>query len=134
VLQFAFGEDMPESDYIPHNYKENFVVYTGTHDNNTTKGWFRKDADGNTRKRIEQYTGRSVSEHDVHWILGRMAYGSTATIAILPLQDVLGLDESARMNVPSSSQNNWAWRLFPGQLNQDTEKMLQEWTWLFNRR
>lgn len=133
ILQFAFGEDMPTSDYIPHNYSDNFLVYTGTHDNNTTKGWFRKDADENTKKRVEQYLGRPVNEQDIHWIMARLAYSTIARIAILPMQDILGLDESARMNVPSSGADNWAWRLYPGQLNAGVEQQLQEWTWLYNR-
>jgi 4-alpha-glucanotransferase len=133
ILQFAFGEDMPASDYIPHNYSENFLVYTGTHDNNTMKGWYRKDADEATRKRIEQYLGRSVNEQDIHLIMARLAYSTTARIAILPMQDILGLDESARMNVPSSGSDNWAWRLNPGQLNAEVEQQLQERTWLYNR-
>lgn len=133
VLQFAFGEDMPQSDYIPHNYTKNFLVYTGTHDNNTTIGWFKTEADEETRSRLQQYVARNLSEDDIHLILARLAYGSVASIAILPIQDVLGLDETARMNVPSSAENNWAWRLLPGQINQGTERQLQEWTKTYNR-
>ena len=133
VLQFAFAEDMPTSDYIPHNYSENFLVYTGTHDNNTIRGWFRKDINEETRKRLEHYLGRAIKEEDIHWIMARLAYSSTARIAILPMQDILGLDESARMNVPSSGSDNWAWRLLPGQINQGVEEQLVEWTWLYNR-
>ena len=64
----------------------------------------------------------------------RMAYASVADIAILPVQDVLGLDENARMNIPASPDNNWLWRLLPDQLNHGIENMLSDWTWLYNRR
>lgn len=133
VLQFAFGDDMPHSDYIPHNYTGNFVAYTGTHDNNTTKGWFKNEADDKMKNRIRQYLGRDVSENDVSHLMCRLAYGSVAKIAILPMQDILNLDENSRMNTPASGENNWGWRLVPGQLNIDAEKRLQEWVWLFNR-
>lgn len=133
VLQFAFGDDMSQSDYIPHNYEKNFLVYTGTHDNNTTVGWWRTEADDSMKQRIIKYSGCDVDEKNVHMTLGRLAYSSVADIAILPVQDVLGLDETARMNVPSSANNNWAWRLVQGQLNGNVEKMLSEWVQLYNR-
>ncbi|HET7898628.1 MAG TPA: 4-alpha-glucanotransferase, partial [Flavisolibacter sp.] len=128
VLQFAFGEDMPQSDYIPHNYGKNFLVYSGTHDNNTTVGWFKTEAGEDIRERIRRYLARDVSENDIHLLFARLAYGSVADIAILPIQDILGLDENARMNVPSSAENNWSWRLMPGQINHETERLLQDWT------
>ena len=134
VLAFAFDESMPQSDYIPHNYSSNFIVYTGTHDNNTIKGWFRRDIDDQTRQRLMQYAGRHIGEEEVHLVLGRMAYASVAKTVILPLQDVLGLNEEARMNIPSSGQNNWAWRLLPGQLTGEAEHRLKEWVWMYNRK
>ena len=134
VLQFAFGEDMPQSDYIPHNYEKNFLVYSGTHDNNTTVGWFKNEADEGLKHRISKYAGCEVNESNIHQVFARLAFGSVAQIAILPIQDVLGLDESARMNTPSSSQNNWAWRLVPHQVNPAIEKYLLELTRLYNRQ
>ncbi|OLY93563.1 4-alpha-glucanotransferase/malto-oligosyltrehalose synthase,TIGR02401 [Cnuella takakiae] len=133
ILLFAFGEEMPRSDYIPHNYGPNFLVYTGTHDNNTTRGWYQTEADEDTRARLEAYTGRAISAAEVHLVLAQMAYASVAKTAILPLQDLLGLDENSRMNMPGQGQNNWAWRLVPGQLNEAAEDLLQKWTWLYNR-
>lgn len=132
VLQFAFGNDMPHSVHIPHNYSKNFIVYTGTHDNNTTRGWY-KTADDKTKQLLKDYAGRDVSEEEVNWVLTRMAYSSVAKIAILPLQDVLNLDESARMNIPASANNNWSWRLTPGQLNKDIENQLKYLVELYNR-
>jgi 4-alpha-glucanotransferase len=134
VLHFAFDEDMPRSEYIPHNYKQNFFVYTGTHDNNTTRGWFRQDSSPEQRHRLEKYAGRTVNEEEVHLVLGRMAYASTAKTAILPIQDVLGMDENGRMNIPASGENNWVWRLVPSQITPAAEHLLQEWTWLYNRK
>ena len=132
ILQFAFGGDMPNSPYIPHNYGNNFVVYTGTHDNNTTKGWYRHEGH-QFHHQLNQYTGRHLSENDFHNVMCRMAYSSVADIAILPIQDVLGIDESGRMNTPGTTQNNWMWRLMPGQVTTAAEDMLQNWTWLYNR-
>jgi 4-alpha-glucanotransferase len=133
ILQFAFGEDMPRSDYIPHNYGPNFFVYTGTHDNNTVRGWFNNDIDDGTRHRLERYIGRPLSSAEIHLELGRMAYASVAKTAILPLQDVLALDESARMNIPASGSNNWSWRVLPAQLTEGDEERLRQWTILYNR-
>ena len=118
---------------IPHNYEKNFLVYSGTHDNNTTIGWFRNEASEGIKNRIRQYVGTDVNEGNIHHVFARMAYGSVASIAMLPIQDILGLNESARMNVPSSAENNWTWRLTPGQIYQNTEKLLLEWTKTFNR-
>jgi 4-alpha-glucanotransferase len=133
ILQFAFGDDFPTSDYIPHNYTPNFIAYTGTHDNNTTRGWYRQEASEETRHRVQQYTARHLTEENIAYFLCRMAHASVAKLAILPMQDVLGLDESARMNTPASGKNNWRWRLLPGQVTKEAEKQLREWTIIYNR-
>lgn len=133
VLQFAFGDDMPESIYAPHNHTTNYIVYTGTHDNNTTKGWYRKDAGKTEHLNLVRYTGLKIRENDVHMVLGRMAYASVAKTAILPIQDVLGLDETARMNTPASVKKNWQWRMRPGQINVKLEDRLREWAKAYNR-
>lgn len=133
VLQFAFGEIMAESEFIPHNYTSNFVVYTGTHDNNTIKGWFTKEADEEAREKLEAYVGRAVDEDHVHDVMARLAYSSVAKMAVIPIQDLLNMDESCKMNSPGSGQDNWTWRLLPGQLNIEAEKQLKLWTKLYNR-
>jgi malto-oligosyltrehalose synthase/4-alpha-glucanotransferase len=133
VLQFAFGDEIADSLYIPHNYQENYLVYTGTHDNNTTVGWFNQDTNSAVRKQIKQYTGQSVKAKNIHEVLSRVAYASTAKIAMLPIQDVIGLDETARMNNPASAKNNWAWRLAKQYLTDDVEEKLLEWVKLYNR-
>lgn len=133
VLQFAFGEEMPQSVNSLHHHRLNSVAYTGTHDNNTTRGWYRKDAQEEQREQLNKYTGQTVSEENVHTVLGRMTYASVAKIAILPMQDVLGLDESARLNTPASASNNWSWRVMPNQLTTAIEEQLREWTNLYDR-
>jgi 4-alpha-glucanotransferase len=133
VLQFAVGDALPQSDHIPHNFSENSIAYTGTHDNNTTRGWFRSELKKKNREQLSQYTGISVSENNVHHVLARMAYASVAKTVILPIQDVLGLDKRARMNTPASTEKNWVWRLLPGQLDKKTEKSLSEWVELYGR-
>jgi 4-alpha-glucanotransferase len=106
VLQFAFGSG-PNNPYLPHNYPRACVVYTGTHDNDTTLGWFAH-LSPEERADVLDYLG--TDGHDIVWDLIRLAYSSVATLAIIPLQDILGLDSSARMNVPSRASGNWAWR------------------------
>ncbi|MBA9079553.1 malto-oligosyltrehalose synthase [Rufibacter quisquiliarum] len=132
ILQFAWGDEMPQNDYMPHNYARNFIAYTGTHDNNTTLGWYRQEGKPH-HQQIEHYVGRELSEHDIWWVMARLAYASVAKTAILPMQDVLGIDEQGRMNTPGQGQGNWGWRLVPGQITKETENQLKEWTWLYNR-
>ena len=134
VLQFAFGGDMPHSPHIPHHHDQNFLVYTGTHDNNTTVGWYRAEADGEVKNRIRKYLAKDLNDYEIHKALGRLAYSSVAKIAILPAQDVLGLDENSRMNTPSSGEGNWNWRLLPGQLSTGVEHELGEWTFIYDRQ
>jgi malto-oligosyltrehalose synthase/4-alpha-glucanotransferase len=134
VLQFAFGGDMPHSPHIPHHHDPNFLVYTGTHDNNTTAGWYRTETDDEMKKRIALYLGKDFSPDEIHKELARLAYSSVARIVILPLQDVLGLDEHSRMNTPSSGENNWSWRLMPRQLSAEAEQRLREWCQTYDRQ
>lgn len=133
VLQFAFGNSMPQSDYIPHNYTANFIVYTGTHDNNTTRGWFRQNISQKERRQISHYFGKPVTEKNIHTALARAAYASVAKTVILPMQDILGLDEKARMNTPASIKNNWLWRLRPNAWARSKEVELLKWVTLYNR-
>jgi malto-oligosyltrehalose synthase/4-alpha-glucanotransferase len=111
VLQFAFGDDLPESVHIPHNYNFNSVVYTGTHDNNTAQGWFRQELDKAAIKRLKLYTGNKIKGKNVHRILTRLAWASQARLVVIPVQDLLGKGQEAQMNKPSVAQGNWTWRL-----------------------
>ena len=133
VLQFAFDESMPESPHIPHHYRHNFFAYTGTHDNNTTKGWFRETVDAGMRERLEAYFGEVVSQDNVAHMLARAVYASVAGTAILPIQDILNLDESAKMNLPGSNKDNWTWRLLPGQIDDAAVAFLTTMTALYDR-
>ncbi len=127
VLQFAFGEDMPQSVDIPHNYKRNCIVYTGTHDNNTTAGWFRTELPRAAKKQVAQYTGQKVNDHTINDVMARLAYASVADTVILPMQDIIGLNESARMNTPGSNEGNWLWQLRAEDINAGIEEQLRKW-------
>lgn len=130
VLQFAFGGSIVDR---PHNHTENSIVYTGTHDNNTTVGWYRLELGKAERKRLEQYLGQKTSEKNIHLNLARVAYGSVAGICIIPMQDILGLDEATRMNAPGSVGRNWQWRLTGDELTEDILLRLSDWVRLYDR-
>lgn len=110
VLHFAFGGD-PRHPYLPENFEDQCVVYTGTHDNNTTRGWFRKDANQNEKIFLEKYLGKKTSEVEIASDLITLALKSRAVMAIVPMQDVLNLGEESRMNIPGTVLGNWEWRL-----------------------
>jgi 4-alpha-glucanotransferase len=130
VLQFAFGSDNG-NPFLPFNYSRNFVVYTGTHDNDTTVGWFDK-LSGRERDRFLLYSG-GISAAGVHWDTIRLAMSSVANIAIFPLQDVLGLDGTARMNFPGVAEGNWEWRYNAAVLNEPLALRLKNLTLLCGR-
>jgi 4-alpha-glucanotransferase len=140
VLQFAFQGDSKSID-LPHNYVRNSVVYTGTHDNDTTIGWFNSIAgERSTRsaKEIERERAYCLEYlasdgREIHWDLIRAAWASVANTAVVPLQDVLGLGARARMNLPASEQGNWQWRFRPGALTEKLSRRLRELTELYGR-
>jgi 4-alpha-glucanotransferase len=133
VLHFAFDGDPARNPYMPHNYTENLIVYTGTHDNNTTRGWFEKDIGKQTRQNLFNYLGRRVSASEVSWELMRVAMASVARVAIIPMQDVLGLGAPARMNLPSKHDGNWRWRMRPGQTTGRLAERLHKLTAAYGR-
>ncbi|MCU0596140.1 MAG: 4-alpha-glucanotransferase [Desulfobacterota bacterium] len=133
VLLFAFDESLPRNAYAPHHHTKNAVVYTGTHDNNTARAWFEKEADEAVRGRLSRYIGREITADNVHRELIRLAMMSVADTAILPMQDLLGLGEWARMNRPARQEGNWQWRLVPEQVTAPLAKELLEWTELYGR-
>jgi len=133
VLQFGFDGDANKNPHILHNHIENCVVYTGTHDNNTARGWFSKEAKPEQKKRLFDYLGREVSAKEIHWHLIRLAFSSVAGIAIIPMQDVLGLGEKARMNLPGTIKSNWRWRMQPEQLTAPVAKKLKDLTRIYGR-
>lgn len=129
VLQFAF-EDDPSNVYLPHNYRRDSVVYTATHDNQTTIGWFASRSD-RERQAIQRYLGRDGA--DIAWDLIRVALSSVANTAILAMQDVLRLGDEARMNVPGQALGNWSWRCESHQLTVGLAHGLRNLTWLYGR-
>lgn len=130
ILQFAFGADSA-NPFLPFNYPRNAVVYTGTHDNDTTLGWFNS-ADDNEKQNLLLYLG-CISPEGIHWDLIRLALSSIANQAIIPLQDVLGLGNEARMNFPSTAEGNWEWRYQAGALKEELGDRLKVLTRLNGR-
>jgi len=133
VLLFAFGEDISTNPYIPHNLVKNCVMYTGTHDNNTVRGWFEREASPEDRKRLFQYMGREVPGNEVPWEFIRLAMMSVADTVIIPMQDILSLGEDARINLPATTKGNWEWRLLPPQLTPRISGSLLEMTEIYGR-
>jgi 4-alpha-glucanotransferase len=134
ILQFAFGDDLPNNPYLPHNIDENCVVYTGTHDNNTLRGWYAKELSLEQQALVAEYLGTDKVYHAVHEALIRAAMMSRARVCMLPLQDVLDLGSEARMNTPSQRNGNWVWRVLPEQLPRELAGKLARWTWLYGRQ
>ena len=131
VLLFAFGERMAENPYVPHNVPRNSIIYTGTHDNNTVRGWFEKEATPEDKKRFSSYVGKEIRAEDAPIEMIRLAMSSVACTAIIPMQDILGLGGEARMNYPSKTQGNYQWRLLPEQM--ELVGWLREMTEIYGR-
>jgi len=137
VLTFAFGNDFPHSIHLPHHYEPIDVVYTGTHDNNTIQGWQSEELKQKHKKNIVRYLGKKINPEEIHWDFIRMVQASVAFLAIIPVQDVLGLGKEARMNNPANPQNNWQWRMTPQQrlkLEQDEMPKLKELSDIYDRK
>jgi 4-alpha-glucanotransferase len=140
ILQFAFGGDAKNHD-LPHNYINNCVAYTGTHDNDTTVGWFHSQAGaGSTRDESAisrehnfclEYLNTDGSE--INWDLIRAIWSSVAHTAVAPMQDLLGLGNEARMNLPASSSGNWYWRFKDNDLTPELVARLKKLTELYGR-
>ncbi len=130
VLQFAF-DDRGESVYLPHMHTNNYVVYTGTHDNDTTMGWFNAAAPGEKQFAIDYC--RLSAEEGYNWGLIRTGYASVADLFIAPMQDVLGLGSEARMNIPSTLGGNWQWRMKKGANVYSLAKRLKRLCKLYSR-
>jgi 4-alpha-glucanotransferase len=133
LLLFAFGEDFPDGAFLPHNHVKNCLVYTGTHDNNTVRGWFETEATPETKANLMDYLGRQVPADRLHWELIRLAMMSVADAAVIPMQDLLGLGAEARMNDPSKLEGNWHWRLAENPVNSELIGRLREMTRIYGR-
>lgn len=132
VLQFSFGDDMPQSLHTPHHHQENFFVYSGTHDNNTLLGWY-KEAGNNIKANLNLYCNKKISQHNVAEEIIRMAYASVCKTAIIPLQDILNLDEQSRMNLPGTTEQNWSFKLVGDELKPQIAAKLAVLTKIFHR-
>ena len=130
ILQFAFGAG-PGDPFLPFNYDRNCVVYTGTHDNDTTVGWFNQ-LSNYERDEVLRYLG-CIDPQGIHWSLIRMGWMSIANMAIVPYQDLLGLDTDARMNFPGKPEGNWGWRYRPEALNREVGDRLKTMTYISGR-
>jgi len=138
VLQFGFGNDRTADYHLPFSYVPKSVVYTGTHDNNTVVGWYdevKKDVKKKEKtynlERIHAYLGDKRT--DIHWEMIREAMKSVANLCIFPVQDILGLDGNARMNIPGTAKGNWRWRMEDNRLGSELVMRLNKETRTFNR-
>jgi 4-alpha-glucanotransferase len=140
ILQFGFGGDSKNMD-LPHNYERNVVAYTGTHDNDTTVGWFHSVAGEGSIRSAEQIERErtfccdylETDGDEIHWDFIRALWASVANTAIVPLQDLLGLGTAARMNLPNSTSGNWSWRFRDGELTEEIGLRLKKLTELYSR-
>jgi len=141
VLQFGFGGGDPKNTDLPHNYVHHAVAYTGTHDNDTTVGWFNSIAgEGSTRTAAQIEEERrfcldylNTTGEEIHWDFIRCVWSSVANTAIAPMQDVLGLGSEARMNLPNSTEGNWSWRYKSADITGEIEQRLKALTELYGR-
>jgi 4-alpha-glucanotransferase len=141
LLQFAFGNDPQGPSFRPHNYSRELVAYTGGHDNDTTVGWWTSSGIGESTRtaqdiRKERDFARAYlgfQNQPVNWVFIRTVLASVANIAIVPLQDVLGLGSDARMNLPGTVSGNWKWRYKSGALMREIGEQLRTLTGLYDR-
>lgn len=133
VTQFGMGSDSGHNPNAVHNHDHNCVVYSGTHDNNTALGWYVDDATREERKRFGAYAGTRISVNNAAREMVRLAFSSCARTCIVPVQDVLGLDSSARMNTPGVANGNWTWRMAPDSLTAAHAEDLRQLAALYGR-
>jgi 4-alpha-glucanotransferase len=142
ILQFAFGNDPQGPSFRPHNYVRNLVAYTGTHDNDTTLGWWNSVGTLDSIRTPEDVLKEHVfartylgyaDDEPINWAMIRTVLASIADTAIIPLQDVLGLGAEARMNLPGTSRGNWRWRFQTGVLSSELAKRLRELNEAYDR-
>jgi len=142
LLQFAFGTDPQGPSFRPHNYSRDLVAYTGGHDNDTTVGWWSSSGAGDSTRtpddvRKERAFARAYlnfrDDSEINWVMIRAVLASVADVAIVPLQDVLGLGSDARMNLPGTVTGNWKWRYRPAALSSDLCARLRSLVTLYDR-
>lgn len=144
VLQFAFGNDPQGPSFRPHNYTRDLFAYTGGHDNDTTLGWWTSSGAGDSTRTPQDVSNehdiaraylnfKSNDDSEINWIMIRAVMASVADVAMVPLQDVLGLGSSARMNLPGTASGNWKWRFRPSALSGDLSARLRNLVTLYDR-
>jgi 4-alpha-glucanotransferase len=141
ILQFAFGKDPQGPSFRPHNYARELAAYTGTHDNDTTVGWWNssgatdstRTADDVAKEQAFARAYLNFNDEPIQWVMIRTILASIADLAIVPLQDVLGLGTEARMNLPGTSRGNWRWRYQPGALTPALARKMRELVLLYDR-
>jgi 4-alpha-glucanotransferase len=142
LLQFAFGNDPQGPSFRPHNYSRDLVAYTGGHDNDTTVGWWSSSGAGDSTRTIEDVGKEHAfarayldlrDDSEINWVMIRAVLASVADVAIVPLQDVLGLGSAARMNLPGRMSGNWGWRYRKDALRPELSARLKEMATLYDR-
>jgi 4-alpha-glucanotransferase len=144
VLQFGFSPGAPgkTNPHYPKNHIKNSICYTGTHDNNTIVGWFKSEIDDKQKTllfkclsslslrgaKLRSNLNAKSKAADIHWEMIHLALASKADLVIIPVQDVLGLGEEARMNRPAKTMGNWLWRMLPEKLTPQIAKKLSAMT------
>jgi 4-alpha-glucanotransferase len=140
ILQFAFGGDAKNQD-LPHNYIKNCVAFTGTHDNDTTVGWFNSEAgkgSGRDTEQIEKERAYCLNYlnsdgAEIQWDFIRAVWASVANTAVAPMQDLLGLGNEARMNLPASTSGNWSWQCRENDFSEEIAERLKDMTEIYGR-
>ena len=141
ILQFAFGKDPQGPSFRPHNFSRELAAYTGTHDNDTTAGWWNSSGASDSTRTPEDVAKEhafaraylNLGGEPIHWVMIRTILASIADLGIIPLQDVLGLGSEARMNLPGTAKGNWGWRFREGALTADLAQRLREMVELYDR-
>jgi 4-alpha-glucanotransferase len=140
ILQFAFGIEGNAASYRPHNLEREVVAYTGTHDNDTVLGWWDSGGGDSTRseediRKEKEFTLKYLGQDEgpMNWKMIRALHGSVAQVAIVPMQDVLGLGSESRMNRPGVAEGNWGWRMRPDAFTEEFQRHLSELATVYDR-
>ena len=133
ILQFAF-DSREDSDYLPHNYNNNCIVYTGTHDNDTVVGWYKEINSEDKNMCIDYMNSKHTEENEIHWDFICLAMRSVADTCIIPVQDYLGLGSEARINIPSMLGDNWKWRMEKDSFSKTMIEKIKMLTELYGRK
>lgn len=132
LIQFAF-DSREQSNYLPHTYDKNTVVYTGTHDNDTLIGWYDSISKEDKEYALEYMNNKNTPKEEIYLDFIRTTMASVSDTAIIPLQDYLGLGSEARINIPSTLGGNWCWRMLPGEFDDKIINLISDMTRIYER-